>query len=68
VSDTDEIDWPTPEFKRAGAAYHCARCGDVVVPSRGDVEAALLKAGRTTKVCEDCADELLDAIEDGDQA
>ena len=62
-----EIDWPTPNYDRPGSTYHCARCDAVVVPERGDQEAALLKAGRTTKLCADCAGELLEEIR-GDQA
>lgn len=52
-----ETDWPTPSFDRAGRMYECL-CGVIVQPDEGDSECALLIAGSTMKLCEDCAQEL----------
>ena len=64
--EREGVDWPTPSWDRPGACYHCYRCGDVVVPSDGDKEAGLVRAGATTKLCGECAEAIEDAIARGE--
>lgn len=66
IEDREGIDWPTPSFDRPGVSYPCYRCGDMVIPSDGDKEAGLVRAGATTKLCGECAEAIEDAIARGE--
>lgn len=54
--------WPTPSFDRADTMYYCEGCAEVVDPKSGEKQAALLIAGSTRKLCEDCAKAAMEAI------
>jgi len=64
----ETTDWPTPSFKMPGEGYSCARCDEYQIPNEGDIEAGLLIAGDTTKLCGDCARHIRDKLRDeGDE-